>query len=544
MYPLLLAARYLRSRLIPLIAVGAVALCVALVVIVVSVMSGFLDMLRSSGKSLLGDVIVSAPLGGMPYYGDFIVELEAMPEVEAATPLVDTLGLLRMPYPAGGRKEVVPVQVWAIDPVSFARVTDYRDDLYWQGRDEATRGAMLEDDPRLSLGDSLLEQGATLRTSEGRPGIVLGMHVSIANARQRDGSYRPRYDWFMPGMETILTVVPIGESGRVGAQRDCQLQIVNELQTGVYEIDKNRVFAPLPVAQELLQLDAAPIVDTNAAPGPDGSFPIIGTSPARVTKVLVRASEGVSPDALRSLVEVRLGAFTDRINADPSLRGRVPSNIGVLTWEQQLRDIIAPVEKEREMMRILFSIIYLVCAGLILSIFWAIVAEKTRDIGILRAVGASRLGILSTFLGYGLTIGIIGSAAGVILAALVVRRINDIHDAIGQDAPAWSWIAAFAVAGVAALATLRYARRSILLRTLLCGITAATTAIVGVALLLHQGTLIWDPAVYYFVDIPSAVDWPTALFTALGGILFSVIGAAIPAAKAADTDPVEALRYG
>ncbi len=544
MYPLLLAARYLRSRLIPLIAVGAVALCVALVVIVVSVMSGFLDMLRNSGKSLLGDVIVSAPLGGMPYYGQFIEELESMPEVEAATPLVDTLGLLRMPYPAGNRKEVVPVQVWAIDPPSFARVTNFRDDLYWQGRDDDTRESMMPDDPRLALGDSLLGQGANLRDADGQPGIVLGMHVSIANARQRDGSYRPRYDWFMPGMETVLTVVPIGESGRVGAQRDRRFEIVNELQTGVYEIDKNRVFVPLEVAQELLQLDAAPVVDTSADPGPDGNFPVIGTSPARVTKVLVRASEGISPDALRSLVEARLTAFTDRVNGDPTLRGRVPSNIGVLTWEQQLRDIIAPVEKEREMMRILFSIIYLVCAGLILSIFWAIVAEKTRDIGILRAVGASRLGILSTFLAYGLTIGVIGSAVGVALAALVVRRINDIHDAIGQDAPTWSWVAALGIAATASVMALRYAKRGVLLRTLLWSITAATTAIIGVALLLHEGTLIWDPAVYYFVDIPSAVDWPTALFTALGGILFSVVGAAIPAAKAADTDPVEALRYG
>ena len=49
MYVALLANRYLTSRIIPWIAVAAVALCVALVVIVVSVMSGFLDMLRTSG---------------------------------------------------------------------------------------------------------------------------------------------------------------------------------------------------------------------------------------------------------------------------------------------------------------------------------------------------------------------------------------------------------------------------------------------------------------------------------------------------------------
>ncbi|MDA0803707.1 MAG: ABC transporter permease [Planctomycetota bacterium] len=544
MFPFLLAGRYLRSRLIPLIAVGAVALCVALVVIVVSVMTGFLDMLRNSGRSLLGDVIVSAPIGGIPYANEFMAELSTLPEVDASTPLVDTLGLLRMPYPQGSRKETVPVQVWGIDPTSFARVTDYADDLYWKPGTEEERGLMQEDDPRLPLDDSLLRQGETLLDGQGKPAIVLGMHVSIVNSRQGDGSYRNRYGWFLPGMEVVLTVVPIGESGRVGAQRDRVFTIANEIQTGIYEVDKNRVFVPIGVAQELLQMDAAPIVDASAEPDANGQFPVRGTSPARVSKILVRAKPGVTAAALRDLVEARLNAFTERISMDPGRQGRIPLNMNVLTWEQQLRDLIAPVEKEREMMRILFSIIYLVCAGLILSIFWAIVAEKTRDIGILRAVGASRWGILSTFLSYGLAIGVIGSLLGVALASVVVTRINDIHDAIGHDAPAWTWISAYAIAAAATWGVVCYARRAILLRTLLFGIVAMTAALLGIALLLHEGTLIWDPSVYYFVDIPSTVDWTTAVFTALGGVVFSVIGAAIPAAKAADTDPVEALRYG
>ena len=60
---------------------------------------------------------------------------------------------------------------------------------------------------------------------------------------------------------------------------------------------------------------------------------------------------------------------------------------------------------------------------------------------------------------------------------------------------------------------------------------------------LHQGFLLWDPSVYYFNEVPSQMDWFTALLTMGGAILFSVIGAAIPAARAADTDPVKALRY-
>ena len=132
MYSPLLTNRYLTSRVIPLVAVGAVALCVALVIIVVSVMTGFLDMVRSSGRTLMGDVIVAYPVNGIPHYQRLIARIEALPEAAAASPVVDGWGLLRMPYPVGQRKDTKSVQFWAIEPASFARVTGYDDTLYWR----------------------------------------------------------------------------------------------------------------------------------------------------------------------------------------------------------------------------------------------------------------------------------------------------------------------------------------------------------------------------------------------------------------------------
>ena len=129
MYPVQLANRYLTSRIIPLIAVAAVALCVALVVIVVSVMSGFLDMLRASGRTLMGDVVITNPIRGIPWYGQLIETIEQLPQAQAATPLIDTYGLVRMPYPEGSEKEVVTTNVWGIDPSSFNRVTDFSNAL-------------------------------------------------------------------------------------------------------------------------------------------------------------------------------------------------------------------------------------------------------------------------------------------------------------------------------------------------------------------------------------------------------------------------------
>tara|TARA_B100001059_G_C17542451_1_gene431131 strand:- start:377 stop:694 length:318 start_codon:yes stop_codon:yes gene_type:complete len=82
-----------------------------------------------------------------------------------------------------------------------------------------------------------------------------------------------------------------------------------------------------------------------------------------------------------------------------------------------------------------------------------------------------------------------------------------------------------------------------MLRTLLSIVGVLVFAAVGIALFLHQGFMMWDPRVYYFNSIPSRVDWFSAVLTMAGAIVFSVLGAAIPAARAADTDPVRALRY-
>ena len=68
MYQTLLTNRYLLSRVIPLIAIAAVGLCVSLVIVVVSVMTGFLDMVQGAGKTLMGDVIVTYGVSGIPHY--------------------------------------------------------------------------------------------------------------------------------------------------------------------------------------------------------------------------------------------------------------------------------------------------------------------------------------------------------------------------------------------------------------------------------------------------------------------------------------------
>ena len=98
-----------------------------------------------------------------------------------------------------------------------------------------------------------------------------------------------------------------------------------------------------------------------------GELERIGTYPARVQMILVRAADGVSPEALRDAVDLAYAAFAAKIDDEDAMTIRPPDEafVGIRTWREQLRDLLGPVEKERELMRILFSIVYLVCAGLV-----------------------------------------------------------------------------------------------------------------------------------------------------------------------------------
>ena len=600
MYQTLLTTRYLTSRVIPLIAVAAVALCVALVIVVVSVMSGFLNMVQSSGRTLMGDVIVTYGISGIPHYDELITHFENDSNVLAATPIVDGWGLLRMPYPDSEAKQSETVQVWGIEPISFAKVTSYDDSLQWkiptenqknwllldaitsnkemlreqmndtqwnelviivnsasnimnyetvalweevQGiLDHTQWAALLNYDERLQNQDALLEQGLTL-SQNGKGGIVSGLHVSEGNERQKDGTYQViRNDyWWLPRYEGTLTMLPVDSQGGVIEPESIIMPFVNEFQSGVFMIDESRVFVPITVSQRLLHLDEAEIVDV------DDPTIIVGIDPAKATSVLIRGVQGIDAKELQVLIANMYDEFLASLPSDTlvSPPSRSDPGLTIHTWEEQQRRFTGPVEKERELMRTLFSIVYLVVAALILSIFWSIVFEKTRDIGILRSIGASRGSIVWIFLQYSLVIGVVGSGLGLFLGWFITKNINSIHSAMGNP-PLGIAIGAFVFAGAIAIYTIMKLRSGLMLPIVLGSLGIITCAGVGALILFIRqigGLVIWDASVYYFSVIPNQVDWASSLVTVAGAVLFCLLGAVIPAAKAADTDPVKALRH-
>jgi lipoprotein-releasing system permease protein len=168
-----------------------------------------------------------------------------------------------------------------------------------------------------------------------------------------------------------------------------------------------------------------------------------------------------------------------------------PEQFRISTWQDKEGALLSAVHMETIVLNVLLFMIVCVAGFGILAIFFMIVFEKTRDIGILKALGASGFGILGIFISYGLLLGIVGAVIGTGLGLLVVSYLNEIGEFAG-------WV---------------------------------------------MGQPVFDPSIYYFQKIPAIVDVWTVTFIVTGAILIAVISSVLPAIRAATLHPVRALRY-
>lgn len=503
----------------PLLASVAVMLCTGMVLVVWSVMGGFLSHLVNSGRSLIGDVSVEVPYTGFAHYEELQKRLEAMPQVEATAPVIVTQGLLVLPT---GQKELVLIR--GIEGQSFAKVSSYRDAIWWKPVAEPLRKDRAKEDPRLEpkaagfyqeVQSNALSLTVPVEGGKRDPAAVVGIEVGGFNLRKESGIYVPRHQhgWRMPRFagdspnptpiimpgsgKVTLHVLPMDSSGRVLDAVSRSFPVANEFHTGVYEVDRKSVFIELSALQSMLMMDKGLRVDKPAPPGTvirdangKESFPtpkVLGEDPARVTTIYIRAKgDSVNAEVLKDEVQSVVAKFEN--DFPDAARG---SMFYVSTWRDANRTMISAVEKETGMVLILFSLISVTAVFLVLAIFWSMVAEKTKDMGILRALGASRSGVAWVWIRYGLAIGVVGSIGGFILAYLVVNNINEIHDWLGK--------------------------------------------------VFH--VYVWDPKVYYFNEIPARLRWFDAGVVVIAGVVSSGLGALIPAIRAARMDPVRAIRF-
>ncbi len=559
MYKLALILKYLRRKLGPMFAALAVMLCTAMVIIVISVMGGFLDMLRDSAKQLTGDVsVISQSLTGFAYYEDLSRRLEALPEVEAVTSVVNAFGMVNLYGQTKG------VNLLGIDPESFTRIVPYEKTLQWTGEDILNSfGPVTVDRDGLPPPPDLHKMGMTFRPTGANdeqdnsgggppgvpPGVVIGIEVNPWHVRDENGRYS--FDNAAIGQEATLTVLPLTERGapaEVGPTY-AKAVVVNEFKSGLYDIDKAQVYLRFDVLQKLLGMDRreGDVFD------PQTGEKLAGKSvkPARVSEVVVKGAPGYTLARVDQAVRGQVAEF---IEAHPD---QFPP--AVRTWEQRHAHLIGAVQNEKGMVTFLFVIISIVAVVMVATTFYMTVLEKTRDIGVLRAVGASQTGIIGMFLGYGLAVGALGAFSGLLLAIVIVTRLNEIQfwlaHYLGVTAHfAWCAVGLGLLGGIVGGAV-GFRRHRFLWFAL---IYAGVSAMIGLAgawiVLLARPELaptlnamirfeMWNPQLYFFDRIPARIALSEAGPIVIGAILASVVGALIPAIIAAELDPVEALRY-
>lgn len=307
----------------------------------------------------------------------------------------------------------------------------------YNGRAEAVlvRGVRMKD-IRPVIGNKV-QMGSLASITPGSGRIAIGSRLAEALG----ATVGSDISLFSPqGQTTPFGTVPRIVSYKVGAI----------FEIGLYDYDKQYVIMPIEDAQTLLLL------------GDDVGMIEIQTADAdKVGPILAPLVDKLPPGAI------------------------------IADWRSMNAQLFQALEVERVAMFTVLSIIILVAVFNILSSLIMLVRAKTRDIAILRTMGATRGGLMRIFMVVGTTIGALGTVAGLILGFIFLFYRQ-------------------AVVNLVQLVT---------------------------------GQNLWDPSIRYLTELPSKPDPVEIVVIAVMALVFSFLATLYPAWKAASTDPVQVLRY-
>jgi lipoprotein-releasing system permease protein len=250
---------------------------------------------------------------------------------------------------------------------------------------------------------------------------------------------------------SITIISPQGQTTPFGTvPRIVDYTVAAIFEVGVYDYDKAFVVMPIEDAQTLLML------------GDDVGMVEVETEDAE------RVGEILAP-----------------------LAAQVSGRAVVADWRTMNASLFEALAVERVAMFVVLSLIILVAVFNILSSLIMLVRAKTRDIAILRTMGATRRGLMKVFMTVGITIGTLGTAAGLILGAIFLFFRQGVVDFIQ----------------------------------------------------VLTGQNLWDPSIRFLTELPAKTDPFEVLAVTVMALGFSFLATLYPAYKAASTDPVQVLRY-
>ena len=252
--------------------------------------------------------------------------------------------------------------------------------------------------------------------------------------------------------DDITLISPQGAATAFGTvPRVRAYKVATVFQVGMNEYDTSFVFLPLEAAQIFFQ-----------KPGQASHIEVFADDPDHV--------KAISAGITRALAGTR---------------------VRVIDWQQNNNSFFAAVQVEKNVMFLILTLIILVAAFNVISSLIMMVKDKTRDIAILRTIGAGRAAIMRIFLMCGASVGVTGTILGVVLGVLFCLNIQTIQ----------GWV------------------------------EAAT------------GANVFNPEVYYLTHLPSRLDAGEVVQVMVMALSLSLLATLYPSWRAARTDPVEALRH-
>lgn len=382
MYKIIMPTRYLLKRRITYFAVMAVALCVFIVLVVMTVMAGLVSEFKQKNHRFAGDCVVGTKsLVGFAYYEGFVELLESADFIQAVSPVVKTHALIG---PKGSDRKV-RVEIVGIDPVMHSRATGFAETLHYH-KNDVSNAFEPAYDPNY-------------------PGCILGIDLEL----QRDAQSEYTYSASPAPVGYSISCLPLTAKGAL-AQAGTDVidtktfYYSDNSHSGLPKVDVSVVYLPFEQAQQLC----------------------MAGSEKRANAIHIRFQPNVALEEGCRKVEAMWQDFREE-KAGANM-AYLLENVTVQSWKGYRRESVAPMEQEQTVMSVMFGFVAITTVFVVQVVFYMIISHKRKDIGILKSIGVSDFDVIQLFCGFALLVGALGSGIGLLAGWVFLVKINRIED--------------------------------------------------------------------------------------------------------------------